>query len=336
MSCQEAGLAGSPREQGRAERPLGSTLAGWARSIWREYSVALVFLLFAGVASFLSPYFFTRSNLANVLRQVSDIGIVAAGEMLVIVTGGIDLSVGSVVAMASVLSMMVQGSGVAAMFGAGLAAGVAAGWINGLLVTRGRVAPFVATLAMMAMAKGVALIATSGQPVYGPYAETFFYWLGNGHLLGLSTPIVLLLLTYGLGHFVLRYTAFGRNLLAVGGNEEAARLAGVRVDRVKLAAYTLSGLTAAVGSLLITSRMNTGSPIAGSFYELDAIAAVVVGGASLSGGRGSFVGTFFGLLILGTIANVLNLLNVSPYFQYLARGLIIVAAVLLQRRQGTT
>ena len=314
-----------------ALRRPGAMLADVARLLWRDYSVALVFLLFAAVAAALSPHFLTRTNLTNVLRQVADIGIVAAGEMLVIVTGGIDLSVGSVVAMVSVLSMMAQGHGVLAMVLVGLAAGTAAGLFNGLLVARGRVAPFVATLSMMAVAKGVALIATNGQPVYGPFTENAFYWLGNGSIGPVPTPIALLLLTYLLGHLTLQYTVFGRNLLAVGGNEEAARLAGVRVDRVKLAAYTLSGLAAAVGSLVITSRMNTGSPIAGSFYELDAIAAVVVGGASLSGGRGTFIGTFFGLLILGAIANVLNLLNVSPYFQYLARGLIIAAAVLLQR-----
>lgn len=320
-----------PESATAAARRPGFSLRGLAQAVVRDYSVAVVFLLFAAVAAVLSPHFLTRANLLNVLRQVADIGIVAAGEMLVIVTGGIDLSVGSVVAMVSVLSMMVQHYGVAAMFLVGLAAGTAAGLFNGLLVTGGRVAPFVATLSMMAVAKGIALIVTNGQPVYGPYSQNAFYWLGNGHIGPVPTPIALLVATYLLGHLTLQYTAFGRNLLAVGGNEEAARLAGVRVDRVKLAAYTLSGLAAATGSLVISSRMNTGSPIAGTFYELDAIAAVVVGGASLSGGRGSFVGTFFGLLILGTIANVLNLLNVSPYFQYLARGLIIAAAVLLQR-----
>ncbi len=320
----------APATASTVSRPR-SLLTTAARTIWRDQSVVLVFLLFAAVASALSPHFLTRTNVTNVLRQVADIGIVAAGEMLVILTGGIDLSVGSVVAMVSVLSMMAQGHGVLAMMGVGLLAGVGAGLFNGLLVTRGRVAPFVATLSMMAVAKGIALIATNGQPVYGPFVENAFYWLGNGYIGPVPTPIFLLVLTYLLGHVTLQFTAFGRNLLAVGGNEEAARLAGVRVERVKLAAYTLSGLAAALGSLVITSRMNTGSPIAGSFYELDAIAAVVVGGASLSGGRGSFVGTFFGLLILGTIANVLNLLNVSPYFQYLARGLIIAAAVLLQR-----
>ncbi|MBE3575784.1 MAG: ABC transporter permease [Firmicutes bacterium] len=313
--------------------PLG-TGAGLGRTVLERYSIALVFLGFVVVASLISPYFLTLSNVQNILVQVADVGIIAIGQTFVILTGGIDLSVGSMVAMISVLAVSSQGYGVLAEVAVALLLGLAAGTVNGLMVTKGRVAPFVATLAMMAVAKGVALWYTNGEPIYGN--NNAFQWIGNGSVLGIATPIVLLVLCYVLAQYALVRTPMGRYVLATGGNKEAARLSGVNVTFYETLVYVLSGLTTAIGALIVSSRMNTGSPIAGNGYELDAIAAVVIGGSSLFGGRGNFIGTLFGVLILGIIGNILNLMNVSPYIQYLARGIIIAAAVLLQRRDRQT
>jgi ribose/xylose/arabinose/galactoside ABC-type transport system permease subunit len=285
----------------------------------------------------LSPHFLTLQNLLNVMEQTAINAVIAIGMTFVILSAGIDLSVGSILA----LSGVVLGSALHAdwplttALAVGLAAGAACGLINGLLITFGRLPPFIATLGMMSMARGAALVFTAGRPVSG--FEAGFRLFSTGKLFGIPAPVVLTLMAYGLAHLVLTRTRFGRYVYSIGGNEEAARLSGVPVRFHKAMVYTLSGLTAGAAAILLTARLNSAQPIAGIMYELDAIAATVIGGTSLSGGSGTLGGTLVGALIMGVLRNGLNLLGVSSFLQQLVIGLVIVVAVLLdtmlKRRQ---
>lgn len=283
--------------------------------------------------SLLSDRFFTVNNILNVLRQVSINTIIAGGMTLVILTGGIDLSVGSVLAFsAALMAGLVAGGAPPAMAVlTGLGAGAILGLVNGLLVTRGRVAPFVATLATMTIARGLTLVYTEGRPITGLPAS--LRALGTAYLGPIPVPIILMAVVVGLVYLVLAHTPFGRFLYAVGSNEEAARFAGIAVGRVKLWAYTLGGLAAALAGAILTGRLNSAQPTAGGGFELDAIAAVVLGGTSLSGGQGGVLGTVVGALIIGILDNGLNLLNVSSFYQQVAKGAVILLAVLIDRRK---
>ena len=276
-----------------------------------------------------TPHFATVSNLVNVVEQSAIIGIVAVGMTFVILTGGIDLSVGSIVALAGIVLGISFEAGlpIAAAALAGLTVGLATGVANGALITLGRLPPFIATLGMMSVARGVALMLSDGRPISG-YPESFRA-LATGHVLGIPVPVILMLAIYGIAHFLLTRTLLGRYTYAIGGNEEAAALSGIAVRAYKTAAYAIAGLLAAVTSLLLVARLNSAQPIAGIMYELDAIAAVVIGGTSLLGGSGSVVGTLIGALIMGVLRNGLNLLGVSSYLQQVAIGTVIVVAVLV-------
>jgi len=285
--------------------------------------------------------FLTARNISNVLRQITVNAIMAVGQTFVIITAGIDLSVGSLVGVAGVVAAIVANAlhvGNAAAFAitllAALAVGCLAGWVNALPVVKLNLPPFITTLAMMQVARGAAYILSHGQPI--PLSNSApFDWLGTGSLFaagnfpGIPWVVVVMAVVVVVFAIVLGRTPFGRYVLALGGNEEAARLAGIDTQTVKTLAYVISGGCAALAGLLLMARFSSGSPQSGTGYELQAIAAVVVGGTSLMGGRGTIVGTFFGALLIGVLNNVMNLLNVESYTQMIVLGIVILLAVVV-------
>ncbi|WP_374719563.1 ribose ABC transporter permease [Parageobacillus toebii] len=294
------------------------------------------FFLLCIVLSILSDSFLTVNNWMNVLRQVSINALIAFGMTFVILTGGIDLSVGSVLALSSAITagMMASGMNGFTAIIIGLLAGFLMGILNGIVITKGRVAPFIATLATMTMFRGLTLVYTDGRPITGFASDDIlFQMMGRGYFLGIPVPVVFMIVVYVALYFVLKKTTFGRHTYAIGGNEEASRLSGIRVDRLKIWIYSLTGGLSALAGIILTSRLNSAQPTAGTAYELDAIAAVVLGGTSLSGGRGWIFGTLVGALIIGVLNNGLNLLNVSSFYQQVIKGLVILLAVLLDRRK---
>ncbi len=304
-----------------------------AAATLRKYGAGVALILLLVFSSLQSDRFLQVDNILNVLRQISIIGVLALGMTFVIITAGIDLSVGSMLSVVVVYTAdTVQTRGVLAGVLTALGLGVGFGLINGLGVAVGKIQPFVMTLGMLAFAKGVALIFTEGQPV--SITNDAFLAFGNGRTLGIPNPAVVFLILLVMCMFVLRGTVFGRSVYAVGSNEEAARLSGIPVRSTKCAVYVISGLMVGIAGVLYASQLGVGTPVAGDGKELDAIAATVVGGTSLFGGIGTAGGTFIGAAILGVLSNILNLSGVSPYVQYLFRGGLIVAAVLLQRRGG--
>ncbi|MCA0376825.1 MAG: ABC transporter permease [Gemmatimonadetes bacterium] len=276
-----------------------------------------------------TPHFATVDNLLNVAEQSAVVGVLAVGMTFVILTGGIDLSVGSLVALCGIVAALVLRSSASVSLAVlcGVGTGVMAGALNGVLVTAGRLPPFIATLGMMSAARGVALMLADGRPISGfPDALRA---LASARWVGVPLPIIVLLALYGIAHLVLTRTVFGRHVYAIGGNEEAATLAGISVGRHKVVVYAMAGASAATCALLLMARLNSAQPIAGIGYELDAIAAVVIGGTSLLGGAGSVGGTLAGALIMSVLRNGLTLLGVSSYVQQVAIGVVIVAAVLV-------
>jgi ribose transport system permease protein len=299
----------------------------------RRYGAGIALVLLLIFSSVASDRFLQVQNVLNVLRQISIVGVLALGMTFVILTAGIDLSVGAVLSVVVVYAAdTVQTNGVVAGIVTALGIGVLFGFINGLGVTLGRVQPFIMTLGMLAFAKGAALIFTDGQPI--SITNDAFLKLGNGRTFGVPNPAIVFLVLLAVTMFVLKHTVFGRSVYAVGSNQEAARLSGIPVQRVKCAVYMISGLMAGIAGVLYASQLGVGTSVAGDGKELDAIAATVVGGTSLFGGIGTASGTFIGAAILGVLSNILNLTGVSPYVQYLFRGGLIVAAVLLQRRDN--
>jgi ribose/xylose/arabinose/galactoside ABC-type transport system permease subunit len=277
----------------------------------------------------LTPHFLTVSNALNVMEQTSINAIVAIGMTFVIISGGIDLSVGSLVAFTGVVMAAALKANwpPAAAVAAALAVGASCGLANGLVITLGRLPPFIMTLGMMSIARGAALMFTDGRPISGFDAP--FRSIATGRVAGIPAPIVVTLALYVAAHLVLSRTRFGRYVYGIGGNEEATRLSGVAVHFHKAMIYVVSGLASAIAAVLLTARLNTAQPIAGIMYELDAIAATVIGGTSLSGGEGSLGGTLIGALTMGVLRNGLNLLGVSSFLQQLVIGMVIVVAVLV-------
>jgi ribose transport system permease protein len=292
--------------------------------------------------SLTSNNFLTVDNTMNVLRQISINLCLSLGMTLVILSGGIDLSVGSVLALAGAVAAGLLKNGLAlprfnllvqftvpGAIVAGIGVGAVLGWFNGLAVTRFKLPPFVATLGMLSIARGLTMLWTGGFPVTGLGDD--FGRLGTGHALGIPIPVWISAALVALFIVVTRRTRFGRHLYAVGGNERAATLSGLAVPRIKIMVYTLGGGLAAVAGLLVTARLDSATPNAGLGYELDSIAAVVIGGTSLSGGRGSILGTVLGCLIIGVLNNGLFLLNVSPFWQQVVKGFVILAAVAIDK-----
>ncbi len=278
------------------------------------------------------PNFLTLANLVNVLRQISINGILAVGVTYVLLTGGVDLSLGSLVALTGVIAARFAHPGEFAVFVPvclGILAGACCGVVNGWIVTRGRVAPFIVTLGTMTSARGLALLASGGRPVSNLSAA--FTRIGGGDVAAVPIPILIFFGVALASHIFLRNIRAGRHLYAVGGNENAARASGLKVGRIKMMAYTLCGALAGLAGVVLASRITTGQPNAGIGYELDAIAAVVIGGTSLIGGVGGVGGTVLGALLIGVLNNGLDLLNVSSYYQQVIKGVIIVGAVWLDR-----
>ncbi len=305
-----------------------------SRQEWlARFGLVLALLIIGTALSLLTPNFLTTRNLINVVRQISINGILAVGVTYVLLTGGVDLSLGSLVALTGVAAASFahpETWPVIVPIAVGVLTGLACGAINGLVITQGRVAPFIVTLGMMTIARGLALVFSSGRPVSN--LSPSFNALG-GDLLGFPIPVLVLIIVAAASWVFLANTRLGRHIYAVGGNEEAARAAGLNVKGIKTLAYTVCGGFAGVAGVVLAARMTTGQPNAGVAYELDAIAAAVIGGTSLSGGVGGVAGTLLGALLMGVINNGLDLLNVSSYYQQIVKGAIIVGAVLLDRKQ---
>jgi len=299
-----------------------------------EYNTVFIFLLMLLVSAMASEAFFTPSNFFNLIRQVTPIGIISMGMLLVILTGGIDLSVGSVVAMTGVLcahfSRMLP---LPLAIIASLACGVMVGSVSGYLVAYHRMAPFIATLALMSIVRGLAFIFSKGAPIIVDETATALMDFGSGKLIGIPNPAWILFLVFAITAVLLRYNAFGRIVMAIGSNEEAVRLSGIKVQVYKLSVYAIAGGLSAVAGIILTARTSVGAPVTGIAMELDVIAAVVIGGASLMGGKGSAINTLLGVFILGMIGNIMNLMNIPAYSQQVIKGLIIIMAVLMQRFQ---
>lgn len=296
----------------------------------KEYPAIVGFVGLVIFFSLLSDRFMTLSNFTNVLRQVSIQAIIAFGMTLVIISGGIDLSVGSVFALSAILmaSVVKNGSVFLGILTA-LLVGALLGAINGFIIAKGKIQPFIVTLATMAIARSLTLVYSEGMPITG-FPQSFRV-IGRGEVTGIPVPVMIMFAIFGVIFYISNYTKLGLYTYAIGGNETAAKLSGVKVDIYKIIIYMISGLLAATSAIILTSRLNSAQPTFGTGYELDAIAAVVLGGASLSGGKGTVVGTLFGALIMGILNNGLNLLNVSPFYQQGVKGIVILIAVLLER-----
>ncbi|WP_288402021.1 ribose ABC transporter permease [uncultured Deinococcus sp.] len=296
-----------------------------------RYGLWFIFAALVIVASLLSDRFLTGGNLLNIARQTSVNALLAFGMTAVILTAGIDLSVGSIVAVVGVGAALLDHAGLP--FGLTavivLVAGGVIGALNGLVVAYGRIAPFVVTLAALTIWRGVTLVMTDGTPVSG--LSSTFQAFGNTDWLGLPSTAIVALIALAVTWFALRRTAWGRGIYALGSSEDAARFAGLGVEKLKVTVYAFSGLLSAVAALLLTSRLFSAQPTAGSGFELDAIAAVVVGGTSLSGGRGTVIGTLLGALIIGVLNNAMNLLDVNAFYQQIVKGGVILGALLLER-----
>lgn len=302
-----------------------------------KYRSVIGLIIFSVIISFMNDRFLTVSNIMNVLRQTSINSVIAAGMTFVILTGGIDLSIGSTLAFTGAISATLIFSGVHPIIAVivALLLGLIIGALNGIVISKGKVQPFIVTLATMTILRGATMVFTNGKPIstgYEAYGEMFRN-IGEGYLFGIPNPVIITIIVFALSFFILKNTAVGRYVYAVGGNEDATKLSGINVDRVKLFVYGINGLLAALAGIIITSRLSSAQPTAGSGYELDAIAAVVLGGTSLAGGVGSIFGTVVGALIIGILNNALNLMNVSSYYQLLLKGLVILVAVLLDRKQ---
>ncbi len=321
----------------QAEKPGDKAPLSVVLQFLLDQRTLLLLILLCAVVGYLLPPFLTSKNLLNVMRQVSITGIVAVGMTFVIITGGIDISVGSTVALSSVVAAwsLKEGLGIPAAILLALISGSLVGVMNGALIAYGRLLPFVATLGTMYVIRGAALIVTKGEAIWD--LPKPFLTIGTGYWLGIPIPVIITLVVYLLGHFLLNNFTFGRYVLAVGGDEESARLCGVRVKLIKLLAYALCGLLTGLAGVVLAGRLGSGQPSVGVGYELTAIAAAVIGGNSLTGGRGTVLGTLIGALILGVVSNALNLWGVASFWQTVIAGAIVLIAALadtMRRRRN--
>lgn len=298
--------------------------------LWVLLAMILVAIIF-------KPGFANPANIVSVMRQMSLFGIVAVGMTIIILTAGIDLSVGSMVAVAAVTCALMLDAGypIWSVLIVGLAAGIALGAVNGAVIVAGKVPPFIATLGMMVVGRGLAMTISSGHPIHFPDAAESFSFLGQGYMLGLPVPVWVFAAVAAIAYFVLRFTPFGRNVYAVGSNAEAARLSGINVNLTIFVVYVISGGLAGLTALILISRLTVGEPVLATGLELEAIAMTVIGGTSLFGGVGSVIGTIFGAAIVTSLANMLNLFGVTPFTQQIVKGLIIVGAVLFETHRRT-
>ena len=305
------------------------SFAGKLGQFLAQNGLIVGFILIILVLSLTAPRFFHIKNLVNIVRQVSINGILAIGQTFVILLAGIDLSVGSGVGLAGVIAADMHKHSPVLVFVVPLLVGSFAGFVNGAVITRFRVPPFVITLGMMTVLRGVTFLFTNGQSIYN--LPKWFKQLGQGDIWGFPIPVLVFVVMIFVGYVILNHTRFGRYVYAIGGNEEGARLSGVRTKSIILWSYVFCGFCTALAGVVLAARLNAGEPVAGTGYELDAIAAVVIGGTSLAGGQGTIIGTVIGALVIGVINNGLNLLNVHSYWQMVAKGAIIVLAVIIDQ-----
>ena len=303
-----------------------------------KYKSLLGLVLLIAVVSILNPSFLSPKNIMNILRQTSVNAVIAAGMTFVILTGGIDLSVGSILGIIGAVcaSILVSGQNVVIAVLAALVVGAVVGFLNGFIISKGKLQPFIATLATMTVLKGLTLVYTNGNPITLGSNELAmsFGKIGGGTILGIPTPAMIMILVFMVCYYILHNTKMGRYTYALGSNEEATKLSGLNTDKIKIWVYTISGILASIAGIIITSRLYSAQPTAGSGYELDAIAAVVLGGTSLNGGKGKITGTIIGALIIGVLSNALNILDVSSYYQTMVKGAVILLAVLLDRKSN--
>lgn len=310
----------------------------WFSKAWLlEQKSLIALLLLIVVVSTLSPNFFTLNNIFNILQQTSVNAIMAVGMTLVILTSGIDLSVGSLLALTGAVAASMVGADVNALVAVvgALALGAAIGGVTGVIIAKGKVQAFIATLVMMLLLRGVTRVYTDGSPINTRFSDNadLFSWFGIGRPFGIPTPIWLMMIVFLSAWYVLHHTRLGRYIYALGGNEAATRLSGISVDKIKIIVYALCGLLAALASVIEVARLSSAQPMAGNGYELDAIAAVVLGGTSLAGGKGRIMGTLIGALILGFLNNALNLLGISSNYQMIVKAVVILLAVLVDNKK---
>jgi ribose transport system permease protein len=298
-----------------------------------KYKSIVALIILCAVISIVSPRFLGIANLRNLFTQISVNGVISLGMTFVILTGGIDLSVGSVVAISgAVAAATIQSTG-SIILGvlAALFTGIFVGFINGLVVARGKIQAFVATLATQTVFRGVTYVFTGGNPISGLSDD--FIKITNSRILGIPVPVIITIIVFVICAYILTQTRYGRYVYAVGGNEDSARLSGISVNNIKIWVYIISGITAAIAGIIVTSRIGSAAPTAGNGYELDAIAAIVIGGTNLVGGEGTIVGTIIGVLIIGVLSNGLNLMDVSAFYQTIVKGLVILLAVLIDKKK---
>lgn len=299
-----------------------------------ELTTVIALIILMAVITIINSNFLTANNLLNLLLQVTSNALIAFGMTFVILTGGIDLSVGSILALSSALTAGLLGSGMTVTLAIliSLILGCILGMMNGLLISYGKLAPFIVTLATMTIFRGATLVYTNGNPITKGLSDTFlFQFLGQGYIVGIPFPVIIMFIVFIILYVLLHKTAFGKSVYAIGGNEKAAYISGVKLNKVKIIIYSISGMMASISGLIITSRLSSAQPTAGASYEMDAIAAVVLGGTSLSGGKGRILGTLIGALIIGVLNNGLNIIGVSAFWQQVVKGVVILIAVLIDR-----
>lgn len=293
----------------------------------REGGVILGFFVLCAAISIATPAFLTKTNILNLLRQSSIVGVIAAGMTFVVISGNFDISVGATAAFCGAITLksLLSGTALPLAILSGLIPGALIGFINGVLVAKLGMPSLIATMGMVTAVRGTLLILTGGYPISGS-TETFMK-IGNGYFMGIPIPVIIFAVTILIAHIILKKTRFGRYVYSVGGNSEASRLSGINVDFYKISVFVINGFLAALAGIILTSRLSTATPVAGEGYDMDAIAAVVIGGTSVAGGEGSALKTIIGVLLMSVINNGFNLLGVNIYFQYVFKGLIIIAAV---------
>ena len=302
--------------------------------LYRKYGIFIIFLILFVTSALINKYFLKPQNLINILKQISVITIIACAETMLIVSGMIDLSAGLVCTTSACFSAGILAStgSVPLAIGAGIAIGMAAGWLNGFLVTRYKLQPFIATLAMMNIAKGVTQIYTNGQAIGGVEK---IRWLGQGVLAGIPVPVIVMILVVTAIAILMKRTVLGATIYSIGGNEKAAIASGINTNRKKRVIFTLSGALVGLAGVVLTARLMSGQPSVGEGYEFDAITAVIVGGTSFLGGVGTVIGTLVGAIIVGLINNILNLLHISTQYQLIVKGVLIAGAVIIDMKTKT-
>jgi ribose transport system permease protein len=334
MSSNEVNDVQSPKiafNKGVSAAARNGEFQSFLYQFWQSLGMAMVLIVLCIIMALLAPHFLTFRNVINVARQVSINAILAAGMTFVILTGGIDLSVGSALAVAGVISVWLTTKGISPALAvlAGIAVGAACGLLNGVLISKFKLSPFIVTLGALTYLRGFAYVTTGAYPLIND--NLGFGFLGQGSIGFLPWPVIIAVIVFVIGYIVLKHTVFGRRIYAIGGNEQAARLSGINVDRTLIWVYTISGICTGIAGIIFSARLLSAQPMGGEGYELDAIAAVILGGTSFTGGVGSIIGTAIGALIIGVLNNGLVLMNVPFFYQLIIKGAVIIVAVLLDR-----